>query len=112
MDPMRDLDTLRGMGGAPFVLALTEVIKRMFPELPSRWIPLVAIFWGMILNVSCAWYYGDPLFPSVWIGTASGLIAVGSYSAVKALGRSASAAKPASERATSSANEPGRATPT
>lgn len=105
MDPNRELDTLRGIAGAPFVLAMVEAVKAMYPTIDRRLIPLVAILLGTLLNVSCAWYYREPLFPSVWVGVASGLIAVGAYSAAKQVAKVANASKREQSRENESMND-------
>ncbi len=43
-----------GLAGAPLVAALTELVKRSWPELEARWWPLVAVLWGLALNIGWA----------------------------------------------------------
>lgn len=63
--------------GIPIVIALVEFTKRTFPRVPSRWIPTIAIFWGMFLYVVCAILASRPLGPAVLDGGVAGLVAVG-----------------------------------
>ena len=43
---------LIGLAGIPVIVALVELVKLTFPDLPSRWYPLVALAWGLIVNLS------------------------------------------------------------
>lgn len=83
-----------GLAGAPFIVGLTEWVKKSFPELPERWWPTVAIAWGLLLNVGWALVMlrvGLTAQPALLvltiagvIGVASGLMASGLYSGARA----------------------------
>lgn len=88
------VQALIGLAGAPFVAALTELIKRTFPELRERWYPLVAVIWGLVLNLGWAAveiYSGMTqqnrvvvLAVALILGLMAGLSASGLYSGAKA----------------------------
>ncbi|MHB1131646.1 MAG: hypothetical protein ACYC4L_04590 [Chloroflexota bacterium] len=83
-----------GLAGAPFVVGLTEWIKRSFPDLSERWWPTVSIAWGLALNLGWAAVMlrvGLTTQPALLvltiaavIGVAAGLMASGLYSGARA----------------------------
>ncbi len=81
-----DSDLLSGAYGVPVVIALVEAVKMMFPDLPSRWYPAVALatalLWALI-----AWYWGlgAALKDALIYGILAGLSAMGLYSGTKAV---------------------------
>lgn len=72
-----------GLAGVPLVVALTEAVKIAAPELPARFYPLVAIGWGLALNLLAAQVLGVPPLEAGVEGMAAGLAAAGLYSAAK-----------------------------
>jgi len=77
-----------GMAGVPLIVALTEMIKRVFPEVSPRWYPVIAVMIGMTLNL-LGTYVGGGAGPvaavnAMLAGLAAGLAAVGLYSGTKA----------------------------
>jgi hypothetical protein len=80
-----------GMAGVPLIVALIEMIKRVFPEISPRWYPVIAVLIGGILNVVGA-YAGGAAGPAaanaLLAGLVAGLAAVGLYSGTKAVSRS------------------------
>ncbi|MDA8218458.1 MAG: hypothetical protein M0Z94_12665 [Dehalococcoidales bacterium] len=77
------LKDLVGLAGVPFVVALTEAVKVVVPELPARCYPLVAIAWALALNLLAAYALGVPPLEAAVEGLAAGLAAAGLYSATK-----------------------------
>lgn len=63
--------------GVPFVIALVELTKRSFPQLPRRAVPAISIFWGIVLYVASAYLDGRPLDSAALDGVFAGLVAVG-----------------------------------
>jgi hypothetical protein len=70
---------LLGLGGVPVVVALVEVTKRAFPRLSPRFWPVVAIAWGLSLNVGVGVQLGVDLTTAVVVGVVAGLSAAGLY---------------------------------
>jgi hypothetical protein len=80
-----------GMAGVPLIVALTEMIKRVFPEVSPRWYPMIAVMIGMTLNLLGTYVGGAGPVAAVnalLAGLVAGLAAVGLYSGTKALSRS------------------------
>lgn len=75
-----DLSAFGGLAGAPFVLALTEAIKRMVPGMAPRWTPLVAIAVGVVVNLAIAYADGTSMVGAIVLGVASACMAIGLYS--------------------------------
>lgn len=78
-----DPSALLGLTGIPVTAALTELIKRSIPELPRRFIPLVALAVSLLLNVGLAPGFGIDTRTAVVMGLVAGLAASGLYSAGK-----------------------------
>lgn len=74
---------LIGIAGAPFVVALTQLVKATFPELKARWFPSIAVLWGIILNVVLSFILNTDKPTAIVIGVLTGLIAAGLYGAGK-----------------------------
>ena len=68
-----------GIAGAPFVQALTELVKNTFPRLESRWYPAISVIWGVILNVALAVIIITSIPVAVIMGVATGLLASGLF---------------------------------
>ena len=75
-----DLKELYGLGGIPFVVALTSVIKATFPGLSDRFWPAVSLAWGVVLNVVLAYILDTRYEAAVIVGLLTGLAASGLYS--------------------------------
>ncbi len=65
------------------VVALTEAVKIAAPALPARFYPLVAVAWGLALNLLAALVLDLPLVEASVEGVAAGLAAAGLYSATR-----------------------------
>lgn len=87
MNEIDNLEKTAGVAGIPLLVAATELVKALWPELPSRWWPLVAVCWGVAWNVLLALEAGTDVLQSALWGFACGLGAAGLYSAAKALGK-------------------------
>lgn len=74
-----DLHLFTGAGGSALVISLVAVIRKAWPKLPSRFIPLLAITLGELLNLGLAYSLGQPLVEAVFLGLVAGLSAVGLY---------------------------------
>jgi hypothetical protein len=79
------LPDLVGPGGSPFVLALTELVAITFPNLPRRFLPLVAVIIGVAVNEYLAVVLSAGVGEAVGYGVLAGLVAVGMYSTVSNL---------------------------
>ncbi len=77
------LKDLIGLAGVPFVVALTEAVKVVVPELPSRFYPLVALAWALGVNLLAAHVFSLPYVEAAVEGVAAGLAASGLYSATR-----------------------------
>jgi hypothetical protein len=71
-------------GSVPIILALVQVIKGLVPD--SRWYPLVAVAFGLLINVGCIWALNPSLSALILVyaviqGLMAGLSASGIYSA-------------------------------
>jgi hypothetical protein len=80
-----DPSALLGLAGVPVTTALTELVKRAFPELPARFVPLVALAFSLALNVGLAPRLGVDVTTALVMGLVAGLAASGLYSAGKEL---------------------------
>ncbi len=74
---------LIGAAGVPAIVALVEVVKRTFPELPARWYPLLALLVGIGLNLALSGYSGAGPVEAAAVGLIAGLAASGLYSQAK-----------------------------
>lgn len=70
-----------GLGGAPVVVALTLIVKPFV--LDRRFWPIIALVWGLAINVGWAWARGTDLATAVALGVMSGLAASGLWSGIK-----------------------------
>ncbi len=80
---MIDLSIIFGMAGAPVITALTELVKRTFPSLSSRYFPLISVVIGICLNLGIAAALAVDLRLAAVTGILAGLAASGLYSWVK-----------------------------
>lgn len=87
-----DLDTLLGMGAVPLVVGLVELVKPFLGDSPERrrWYPVVAIAFGMAIQILVQWTVTGISSPAMAAGDALtgvvvGLAASGLYSATKQL---------------------------
>lgn len=77
-----ELNELVGLAGVPVVVALVEVCKRWIAD--ERWWPMVAIAWGMILNLALALILQTDPSTAAVVGLVTGLAASGLYSTGRA----------------------------
>ncbi len=82
---MSELSLFIGLGGVPLVVALTQLVKRTIPDLPSRYYALVSVLWGIAVNVALADLAGSRLGPAAMVGVITGLTASGLYSASRSI---------------------------
>ena len=71
---------LVGLAGVPVIVGLVQVLKRAWPELRGRWVPLLSLGLGLALNVWAGWYVGLALPEALAVGLVAGLSASGLYS--------------------------------
>jgi hypothetical protein len=81
-----DVSQFYGLAGVPVVVALVEVFKRWVTD--DRWWPILAVFFGVGLNLMLAGILKTPLAPAVVIGVVVGLAGSGLYSGDKTIRRS------------------------
>lgn len=74
---------LIGAAGVPAIVALVELVKRTFPELPARAYPLLALLLGIGLNLALSGYSGTSPVEAASVGLIAGLAASGLYSQAK-----------------------------
>lgn len=70
---------LIGAQGSALVVALVAAIRKTWPKLPGRFIPLLAIALGVALNLGLAYSLGHDLLEAIFLGLVAGLSAVGLY---------------------------------
>ncbi len=75
--------TIGGM--TMLVLAAVQFTKKVFPSLPSRYFPLVALTAAVVLAVGFSGRVGIGLIEAVLIGAVVGFTASGVYSQGRAL---------------------------
>ncbi len=80
---MTELKELAGLLGVPFVIALVEATKRV-AQPSDRWLPLIAVFWGIALNLALAWILGNPYPSAIIWGVVAGMGAIGLFSGTRA----------------------------
>ena len=78
------LKELLGLAGVPLVVALVEATKQTVPGLSKRYYALLAVGWGLALNLLAAYALGGPWLEGGLEGVVAGLAAAGLYSAGKA----------------------------
>ena len=86
---MIDLMQFLGIAGAPLVIALVSATRAVFPDLESRWAPLLAFGWAAPINALVAYGIAQsgtaiswPVVILAWVLCA--LVASGFYSQGKA----------------------------
>ena len=79
------MEDLIGLAGVPLIVALVEAVKRVWPDLESRWYPLVALAWGEALNLGLAALLGQDWGRAALLGLVAALAASGLYSGGKAV---------------------------
>ncbi len=84
-----DITDFYGLGSAPIVTGIVELIKQTLPELDSRWWPVVSLAVGVLLNVAIGTgVLARPLPEAILNGVLAGLAASGFYSYIKTFLRS------------------------
>lgn len=76
-----------GLAGVPVIVGLVEAFKLFWPD-EERVYPVVAIGFGLAINVGLAWSMIGDLRLAVVYGVVAGLAAAGLYSGGKAVGGS------------------------
>lgn len=74
-----------GLAGAPLVVAVLELIKRVIPELSQRWYPISALVAALAINLTIAWQLQTDLVLAVFVAVVVSLTASGLYGQGKAL---------------------------
>ncbi len=81
---MIDINLVVGMAGVPFILALTQMVKRFVAD--ERYYPIISIVWGIVINVGIIWGFTlatrQDIVVAIFTGVVAGLAAAGMYSAV------------------------------
>ena len=76
------LKSLVGLGGVPFILALTQLFKPWVKD--TRVYPFISAAWGLAINVALALAMGAAdrvsMIEAVFLGVMAGLAASGLYS--------------------------------
>ncbi len=74
-----------GLGGVVIIVGVVNIIKDFIND--TRWYPLIAVFFGIILNIVAAWSLNwtarVDIFAAVMQGFIVGLSASGLYSTVQ-----------------------------
>jgi hypothetical protein len=78
-----ELQDFVGLAGIPLVIGLVEVVKGF--GLATMWQPVVAIAFGLIINIAIAFSLSTNILLSVLFGLITGLAASGLYSGSKAV---------------------------
>ncbi|MHB1133723.1 MAG: hypothetical protein ACYC4L_15225 [Chloroflexota bacterium] len=78
------LKDLIGLAGVPLIVALVEATKATVPGLDKRYYALLAVGWGLALNLLAAYALATPYLDGGVEGLVAGLAAAGLYSATKA----------------------------
>jgi len=84
---------LIGIGGVPVIVGLVEVVKRAWPRLPARFYPVLALAFGVAVNLALRSYSGAEVTEALLAGIVAALVASGLYSQARALSQ-----KPAPEQ--------------
>lgn len=82
---MISFGAVTGLIGIPVVLALVELVKRTFPDLPVRFYPVVSLLFAILINVGAAIYQHEDLGVSIIAGLVVGLSASGLYAGGRTL---------------------------
>ena len=75
-----EITSLYGFAGIPVITGMIQMFKKVVPELPERFWPLVAWILGIIWNISLGLGVGEQLWISTVFGVVVGLAASGFYS--------------------------------
>lgn len=75
-----DLRELVGLAGVPAVLAIVELVKRVYPGVEGRWLPLLVLGVALTINVGVGYKLGFDLVVAAVTGLLVGLAASGLYS--------------------------------
>lgn len=77
------LKSLIGIGGVPFILGLTQLLKSWVSD--TRWYAPISVLWGLAINIGLAYAMGavdrQVFIKTVFMGIMAGLAACGLYSA-------------------------------
>lgn len=74
-----------GLAGVPVIVAMVEGCKLVFPGLSPRFYPVLALVFGLLINMGLGWRVGaDPVY-SLLAGVIAALAASGLYSGGKAV---------------------------
>jgi hypothetical protein len=74
-----------GLAGVPVIVALVEVGKRAWPEMPERLYPLACLVVALVLNLGLGLHFGADVITALITGLIAGLAASGLYSQAKAM---------------------------
>jgi len=75
---------LVGLAGVPAIVALTQVVKGLWPKLPARFFPLVAIAFGLLINLGLMPLTNARPLEAIAYGVIAALAASGLYSGYRA----------------------------
>jgi hypothetical protein len=71
---------LIGVAGVPAIVGLVELAKRVFPDLSPRLYPVLALVYGIGINLALLAYSGAGPVEAVAVGIVAALMASGLYS--------------------------------
>ncbi len=80
-----ELQLLAGWGAAPVVVGLVYALRKAYPTIPKRMIPLLDVAFAVGWNLACAWYFVTDYKEALLVGVLVGLLASGAWSGGKAL---------------------------
>lgn len=79
-----DLTTLMGLASIPVIIALLELVKRTWPRMPKRWLPLASVLLAVGWAVATAAPTSlDAARVQILLGIVYGLSAVGLFSGAR-----------------------------
>lgn len=78
-----ELSDFVGLACVPVVIGLVEVCKRWIAD--DRVYPLLALFFGVIINIAIAYRLGGDFLLAALVGVVAGLASAGLYSGGKAV---------------------------
>ncbi|SRR5579885_129446 len=93
-----NVSDLVGLAGAPLVLALVQLVRATWPELPTHYVPALTLAIAIGLNLALSTVTGASLQSVVLVGMLTGLTASGLYSHARA-GQNAASTKALPSRA-------------
>lgn len=85
------ISSIVALGGVPLILGLVQLFKPFIKD--TRFYPLIAVAFGLIINLIVGWALGIDWVPAIFNGIVAGLAAGGLYSAGSTINEGAAADK-------------------